>query len=486
MSQELIGIIVAAIVLAGIIVTGQWALRRDMADLRKDIAALGERVVLRVIPGILLVVMCLPVPPLAAQVFLGVPESANAWSYIPQIVDGGGWQTVITLANPNLEPATGSIRFRGGDGKQLYLDFERNGKWDGIDFEIPRAGSVEYTSSATETDTAVGWATLVASHLIQAVATYSLMGANGNPIYSVSVPAAPPALQYFSAATPELGIGIANIYESEIGISVIAVPNEGSSFGGNLELPPNGHTAKLLSEIIPELPDSFRGSVLLRGQKPTHYFSAVILNGNGGVYSSLPGAAPVRPVSHRHVIYNTFRRVLSFAWPIEDPDSVELDINSEKVLNASATRDGIQINLALAELLGDSESELAFVIGHEIGHVYQFRSGKQDWNGNRELDADIWGLYFTLLAGYDPYAAAGALAKLEMAAGRSGLDSQYLQDITSAHRSFNTRLDHIYDEIQAFCETVAEDDGTDVCENLRRIFRPHVPGKLLDASPLKR
>ena len=44
MSQELIGIIVAAIALAGIIVTGQWGLRRGMADLRKDIAALGERV----------------------------------------------------------------------------------------------------------------------------------------------------------------------------------------------------------------------------------------------------------------------------------------------------------------------------------------------------------------------------------------------------------------------------------------------------------
>ncbi len=37
MSQELIAIISAAIVLAGIIVTGQWAMRRD-------IAALGERV----------------------------------------------------------------------------------------------------------------------------------------------------------------------------------------------------------------------------------------------------------------------------------------------------------------------------------------------------------------------------------------------------------------------------------------------------------
>ena len=42
MSQELIGIIIAAIALAAILVPGQWAMRRDMADLRKDIAALGE------------------------------------------------------------------------------------------------------------------------------------------------------------------------------------------------------------------------------------------------------------------------------------------------------------------------------------------------------------------------------------------------------------------------------------------------------------
>ena len=42
MSQELIAIISAAIVLAGIIVTGQWGMRRDMSGLRKDIAALGE------------------------------------------------------------------------------------------------------------------------------------------------------------------------------------------------------------------------------------------------------------------------------------------------------------------------------------------------------------------------------------------------------------------------------------------------------------
>ncbi len=43
--MAIIGIIVtiiAAIALAAILVPGQWAMRRDMSDLRKDIAALAE------------------------------------------------------------------------------------------------------------------------------------------------------------------------------------------------------------------------------------------------------------------------------------------------------------------------------------------------------------------------------------------------------------------------------------------------------------
>ena len=47
MSQELIGIIGAATVLAGIIVTGQWAMRRDLAALGECVGkvenTLGER-----------------------------------------------------------------------------------------------------------------------------------------------------------------------------------------------------------------------------------------------------------------------------------------------------------------------------------------------------------------------------------------------------------------------------------------------------------
>ena len=98
----------------------------------------------------------------------------------------------------------------------------------------------------------------------------------------------------------------------------------------------------------------------------------------------------------------------------------------------------------LAELLADSESELAFIIGHELGHVYQFRTGEQFYHpDNAELDADVWGLWLSLLSGYDPYAGAGTLAKMEMLKPDAPtLDSQqYLQQITSVHGSFNERLD---------------------------------------------
>ena len=40
MSPELIAIIAAAIALAGVILPGQWALRRDMADVRERLARL--------------------------------------------------------------------------------------------------------------------------------------------------------------------------------------------------------------------------------------------------------------------------------------------------------------------------------------------------------------------------------------------------------------------------------------------------------------
>ena len=111
--------------------------------------------------------------------------------------------------------------------------------------------------------------------------------------------------------------------------------------------------------------------------------------------------------------------------------------------------------------------------------MYQFRAGEQRFNpDNAELDADVWGLWLSLLSGYDPYAGAGALAKMEMLADRADLYSQYLQQITSVHGSFNERLDYIYDTIVYICK-----EQQVACNSYREVFHPHFPeGPLLTAS----
>ena len=426
---------------------------------------------------LVLALLCLSLTPISAQTFfLGIPESANAWSYIPQIVDGSGWRTTVTIANPNTEPVTGAVWFRGDDGEHLYLDFDnQDGYWSAVGFEIPRFGMLEYTSRDTSPVTQVGWATIYASNLVQVTATYSSMDEAGNVLYSVSVPASLPAPQYFSAATPDLGVAVANIYNSEQVVRVVALQKDtdGLFFTGSVHLPSFGHSAKLLSEIIPDLPGDFTGSVLIQASKG--YVSALTLRGEGGVYSSLPSGTAARPASHRHVIENVFRSLVnngSVRANIPNFEDIELTVTSEMEISAYATRDGVEISLALAELLADSESELAFAIGHELGHVYQFRTGKQDFSRNPELDADAWGVFFAFSSDYDPYAGAGTLAKLEMVSGRADLNSQYLQEITSVYLSFNTRLDHIYDTIQDFC-----DAGESACEDFHNIFHPHIPGR---------
>ena len=398
-----------------------------------------------------------------------VPRSANTWAYFSHIADGGGWQTIFTISNPNRNPVSGRIFFQDPEGQDLYLDLKGYGPSGSVEFGIPAFGTVEFTSSAASPAVRVGWATLFASNSVQGVATYSALE-NGSPRYSISVPASLPTIHYFSAATPDLGLAVGNIYSSEVPIVIRAESNNGPSFHGNMTLPAHGQRAKILSEVIPDLPRDFFGTVSISAENVGYLVSALTLRGAGGVYSSLPSGETARPAPHEFVIWNVFsqlRSTVAFEELIPDPYSIELEIIEDGAINAYGHRGGIAIHFGLAELIADSESELAFI----IGHVYQFRTGEQFYHpDNAELDADVWGLLLSLLSGYDPYAGAGALAKLEMANGSADLDSQYLQQITSIHGSFNERLDFIYDTIVATCK-----EQQAACNSYRKFFHPHFP-----------
>ena len=161
-----------------------------------------------------------------------VPRSAYAYSYFPHLVDGGGWQTTFTVSNPNPDPVSVTIFFRNTEGGDLYLDLG-DGPWTGVEFEIPRLGTVEFAGNAAGPGVRGGWAVLYASNLVQGVATYRLLE-NGVPRYAVSVPAALPTNHYFSAATPDLGIAVGNIYTSEVSVFITAESNDGSSSYGTI------------------------------------------------------------------------------------------------------------------------------------------------------------------------------------------------------------------------------------------------------------
>ena len=108
---------------------------------------------------------------LSAQLVPLVPRSANTWSYFSHIADGGGWQTIFTISNPNRNPVSVRIFFQDPEGQDLYLDLKGYGPSGSVEFEIPALGTVEFTSSAADSAVRVGWATLFASNSVQGVAT---------------------------------------------------------------------------------------------------------------------------------------------------------------------------------------------------------------------------------------------------------------------------------------------------------------------------
>src|SRR4029077_4559695 len=109
--------------------------------------------------------------------------------------------------------------------------------------------------------------------------------------------------------------------------------------------------------------------------------------------------------------------------PLTAPSLV---ISTTSEINAVASpNQSVQINLALSELVSDSPSELAFLVAHELAHIAQNRSGAltvllPNDPGNREPDADLIAMILVLSAGFDPYGAAGAIAKLNLANASSG------------------------------------------------------------------
>jgi hypothetical protein len=191
---------------------------------------------------------------------------------------------------------------------------------------------------------------------------------------------------------------------------------------------------------------------------------------------SLPEGRTGWPISHYDRIKRVFDRlVLAGQTNVAGfgLQQVNLEVSFDSVLDSVAGGNTIKVYVALAELMGDSESELAFWIGHELGHVYQARVGRQAFDPfDYENDADVFAQLVVLSARYDPFAGLATLSRLAMATGETGFVGSFESQIpVDAHNAFNRRINSFIPHHQNLCTLFPAD-----CGELHSLDHPHLPG----------
>ncbi len=367
------------------------------------------------------------------------PTGAHVNLYFPHLADGGPtwaqWQTSLEFVNPNTTlTANVELRLYGDNGIPLSLDFG-SGAHTLHTFTVPPGGRITLRSTigpALVTGQAIATSDipLQGTVLFRSIA-YSV------PSLELSAPATLPTSRYLSLATHDMGIALANVSGAIKTFQIAAVDSSGTTVGTTTILVPGlGHKSFNLYQMMPSLPTDFSGSVVITPQDPGDQVVAWTLNVEGQLISTLPSGPLEWPISHADRIQLVFQRLLA-AGPSVPGSNLSLttvpnlvmspDLEVNAFANSNQT---IQINLALSELVSDSPSELAYLIAHELAHIAQYRSGRTtvllpNDIANKEPDADLIAMILVLDAGFDPYGAAGAIGKLSMANGSSGLVSPY-------------------------------------------------------------
>jgi hypothetical protein len=413
------------------------------------------------------------------------PEDAHVNLYFPHLAVGGTaadrWQTSFVFVNPHPSlTARVFLSIHGDDGQPLSLDLGGGG----ASFQsvtIPPSGSRTLSSSSSFPTTVTGYAVAGSNLPLQATVLFRRT-LNGVPQVEVSAPATLPSPRYTSPATHDLGIAMVNIYNVSKSFQISALDSNGRPAGTSIvNLGPQEHLSFNLFQRIPTLPADFSGSVqIVPSGQITDQFLAWTLNSDRGLVASLPPGRLSWPISHEDRIALVYNKLLAAAPAVlagMGVTNVSLDAlgvlslvtSPEQIINTFARPGTIQVDLSLSELISDSPSELAFLVGHELGHEAKLQHGASLILSDAELDADLFSLLLMVNAGFDPYGSAGALGKLIMAS-HAGLVAATFDDLADPASSFKSRIDLMLSTLSNACGQPA---GTGLCGAYKAFVHPH-------------
>jgi hypothetical protein len=297
----------------------------------------------------------------------------------------------------------------------------------------------------------------------------------------VHVPGLEPTSRYRVWGTRSTRLFLGNVFTTDLPVEVVAFDAEGAVAGRrNIVLCGRCQRMVLLSDYPNDFPVEFEGTIMAATVPSTAVFAVSALSEIDGTSGLLPAGGSSWPTNYTARIYTAYLKLLTTAreiFPGIDLSSARLDIPFNQIINATASRDGtIRIHHALAELIGDSRSELAAVIAHEIAHLIQYRANRFLINPtNLELDADAVGALLCLASGYDPYASAGVFGKLMTVTRRTDLFFQAFDNLTDPHTSFTNRMAAVFQTLTMICATP---QGRDYCALYKSVIHPSFPATM--------
>jgi len=236
---------------------------------------------------------CLPVFGQSAQTLL-----------IPQVVDGGGWQTAFVLTNRTANPASASLSFRvdttAGATQAWTPPFLEVSSTTGLALS---AGSTMYLHTpGTAASLSQGWAVVNADAGIVAYAIFTFrhpgrQDQDGTAIAAVSSTRI--LVPFDNSSGHVTSIGVVNPAGTSQSISVnFRIANGTVSQGSLPSIPPSGHMAFLLSQQFPAIAGQ---SGLAEFYSTSGSFSLLALRANQtGAFTAAPVYFRFSPSDRRH------------------------------------------------------------------------------------------------------------------------------------------------------------------------------------------
>ena len=208
---------------------------------------------------------------------------------LPLFVEGLGWTTQVVLTNSSNSLQTGSLRFIGQGGAGVNaapLEMTINGVTASeFNYSIPAGSTVRYATSGTSTEVTVGSVEItsdVVGPFTSRPFVYAILSMrSGGIIVNETSMAAEPLgtgfrvfVESFSGSGDnewvQSGVAMANTSADPNGVVLKVTTLEGTPIGVSrfVSLPPNGQISMFINELLPNIPDDFRGLLQVTAESP--------------------------------------------------------------------------------------------------------------------------------------------------------------------------------------------------------------------------